>query len=366
MKRPLHCYVISAKRYCLYRDRQGEPENIAAVDTSEETAVDNSASPSKTSSPTGREHRPRPLPRSNLQRPKPPPTRREGTPPLGREAWQWILADARRQQPPFPAWPTATPLPASRSPAPTWRFVKGYNETRPSAGEDQAREGSATRSPRRPESARRPHPSPLETKPERWLNLDWYDRRTARYPIRVTTHDADGPRTTLPQHDARRRPNRTAPRHPSTATGAAPSPNHSTSRRTRPPQQPRPPPTPPHPLQPPPKPNSPVRKGTNSSNAPAAKSPTPPTTATPTARAAIWAPVFPRDPPRSPACPRLSGERASHAQPSTRSSTGLRLTATTPGLHGTRPRARARTTIVSAGSEPARAPIHLRPILRGT
>jgi hypothetical protein len=191
MKRPLRCYVISAKRYCLYRNRRGEPEIIAAVDTSEETAVDNERIALEDELADWSEHGLGLYLDPTSKDPERPQRDEKGRRVWVADAWQWILADARVQQPPFPAWANRYALTRFTISSPHLEgWFKGYNETRP--WPEKIRPGGfgliahpAGLSPRGGLPT-----APYETKPERWLNLHWYDRRTGN-PIRVTTHDAN-------------------------------------------------------------------------------------------------------------------------------------------------------------------------------
>jgi hypothetical protein len=191
MKRPLHCYVISAKRYCLYRGGQGEPEIIAAVDTSEETASDSERIALEDELADWSEHGLGLYLDPTSKDPDRPQRDEKGRRLWVAEAWQWILADARGQQPSFPAWADRHALTRFTISSPHLAgWFKGYNETRP--WPEKIRPGGfgliahpTGLSPRGGLPA-----APYETKPERWLNLDWYDRRTGD-PIRVTTYDAD-------------------------------------------------------------------------------------------------------------------------------------------------------------------------------
>ena len=194
----------------------GEPEIVAAVDTSEDTDHRQRAHRPRRRARRLVRTRARPLPRPDLQRPRPPPPRQEGRRLWVAEAWQWILADARGQQPSLPAWADRYALTRFTISSPHLEsWFKGYNHEPPPDGR-RSGPGASASSPTPPASsaARRPTRRPYETNPERWANLDWYDRRTGN-PIRVTTYDADDdPEQRRHSMHARRRPNPSTPRHP--------------------------------------------------------------------------------------------------------------------------------------------------------
>jgi hypothetical protein len=187
LTRPLSCYVISAKRYCLYRDHDGHPEILAALDTSDHAddgeriaLTDGLADWSEHGlglylDPTSRD---------------PDRPRRDDA---GRrlwvaEAWQWILATARDRKPEPPAWADRYALTRFTISSPTLEaWFKGYNESRRRS--ERIRPGSF---------GLLAHPTALtpnstlpaatyEPDPDRWPSLDWYDRRTGN-PTRITTH----------------------------------------------------------------------------------------------------------------------------------------------------------------------------------
>ena len=216
MNRALHCYVISAKRYCLYRDHEGQPEIVAAVDATKKRPETPSATPSTTSSRTGPNTD---SASTSTQPPRTPtdPTRRQGPPALGRPG---LAMDPRRRPrrptPHSPPGPTATRSPASPSPAPTSRTGSRATTTATRAT-NAIRPGSfgliahpTALSPR----GRTSRPPPTKPTPTHWprprLVRPPHRQPDPRHDIRPRRE----PRTPLTQHDARRRPDPTTPRHP--------------------------------------------------------------------------------------------------------------------------------------------------------
>ena len=190
MTTPLHCYVISAKRYCLYRDHEGQPEILAAVDANEETTRDTERSAFDDELADWSEHGLGLYLDPTSKDPDRPQRDDKGRRLWVAQAWQWILADARGEQPPLPEWSDRYALTRFTISSPRLEdWFKGYNNNRPRS--ERIRPGSfgliahpTALSPRGPLPA-----ATYETNPDRWSQLDWYDRRTGE-PIHVTTYEA--------------------------------------------------------------------------------------------------------------------------------------------------------------------------------
>ena len=184
---PLHCYAISAKRYCLYRTGpDGQPDLIAAVDndTDPEAPADSDDALADwsehglglyldpTATATDRDK----ILRDN-----------KGRRLWVRDAWQWILARALGATPRLPAWADRYALTRFSVSSPNvQRWFRGYDNTHPP--EDAIRPGSF---------GLLAHPTLLSTSadlpaatydpnPDNWPQLDWYDRRTGN-PTQITT-----------------------------------------------------------------------------------------------------------------------------------------------------------------------------------
>jgi hypothetical protein len=188
MTHPLWCYAISAKRYCLYRTSSGGyAELVAAVDSLDESDAESSDALEDLLADWSEHGLGLYLDPTSTDPDRP---QRDGH---GRrvwvaEAWQWILADAHRAAPPLPAWADRYALTRFTVSSPRLeRWFRGFNEGRPRA--DWIRPGSfgLLAHPSPPRTASTPLPAATyERDPERWPQLEWYDRRAGR-PIRVTT-----------------------------------------------------------------------------------------------------------------------------------------------------------------------------------
>jgi hypothetical protein len=182
LDRPLTCYSISAKRYLLYRGT----ELVAAVDDpdgSDELLAD-------VPDLTGwSEH--------GLGMYLAPEVDRRGRPlrdTSGRRtwlgtAWRWVIDDALNRFPKAPGWagfPALTRFTVSSPAIANW--FRGRD--RSLGWRDRMRPGSfgVLAHPIESEEAGRMPASAYEPRPERWPNLDWYDRHTG-HEIRVTTVD---------------------------------------------------------------------------------------------------------------------------------------------------------------------------------
>jgi len=186
MTRPLHCYVISAKRYCLFRlTDNGEPEIVAALDGSEESDTEQLGEVESVLEDWS-EHG------LGLYL---DPTSTDAERPLrdhkGRriwvsEAWRWILDDALGKASPSPAWAGTYALTRFTVSSPRIEgWFKGYNDSR--APEEAIRPGSFGLLAHPSALGMQPGPlpaAPYENKPDCWPELEWYDRRSGR-PVRV-------------------------------------------------------------------------------------------------------------------------------------------------------------------------------------
>jgi hypothetical protein len=186
MTRTLWCYVISAKRYCLYRlTESGDPEIVATVDGSEESDTEQLGEVEKVLEDWS-EHG------LGLYL---DPTSTDAERPLrddkGRriwvsEAWRWILDDALGKAPSLPAWAGTYALTRFTVSSPRIEgWFSGYSASRSS--EEAIRPGSfgliAHPITLGAQNGRLPA-APYENDPDRWPTLEWYDRRSGR-PLRV-------------------------------------------------------------------------------------------------------------------------------------------------------------------------------------
>jgi hypothetical protein len=185
LTKTLHCYAISAKRYCLYRiSRSGRPQIVAAIDHNNEPGDDTDTVEEAledwsehglglyldpTADHTGK-------------------TRRDNK---GRrlwvaEAWQWILDDAHNRHPRLPNWAASFALTQFTVSNPTIEnWFKGYNATQPES--DSIRPGSFGLMAHPIEIGQSSGPLPASTyerDPSRWPELGWYDRRTGQ-PLNI-------------------------------------------------------------------------------------------------------------------------------------------------------------------------------------
>jgi hypothetical protein len=188
MTSPLWCYVISAKRYCLYRlTESGDPEIVATVDGSEESDTEQLGEVENVLEDWS-EHG------LGLYL---DPTSTDAERPLrddkGRriwvsEGWRWILGGALGKAPPLPAWADTYALTRFTVSSPRIEgWFSGYNEAQPA--EEAIRPGSfgLIAHPITLGAQNGPLPAaPYESDPDQWPDLEWYDRRSGR-PVRVFT-----------------------------------------------------------------------------------------------------------------------------------------------------------------------------------
>jgi hypothetical protein len=191
MAEPLLCYAISAKRYVLYRERDGRPAEIVRVgDAPEEDAgAEETADASEESGGLldwsehglGMYLDPR--------NPDDPQRDDEERRTWMREAWEWVLA--RDPARPLPGWASRYALTRFTVSSPTIaKWFAGFDNSMPA--DDRIRPGcfgliahpefvlNESGEPSRLPTA------VYESNPDRWPSLDWYDRSSGR-PVRVTT-----------------------------------------------------------------------------------------------------------------------------------------------------------------------------------
>jgi len=189
LTRELCCYVISAKRYILYRVRGTDVDLVSVVDDEADT---DDGSPVDSDlvdwsehglglylDPTGD------VAKGGLRD-------GEGRRTWIREAWTWVLRRALGGEPEFPAWanlPAVTRFTISKPTVAAWFAGRDAGL----AWSHRMRPGSfgliAHPDPFLAAASGQPLPAaPFETDPHRWLDLPWYDRRTGK-PIRITTTD---------------------------------------------------------------------------------------------------------------------------------------------------------------------------------
>jgi hypothetical protein len=186
LNRPLHCYAISAKRYCLYRtSNDGTPEIVAASDrgdASDEERVTEGENLLEDWSEHGL---------GVYLDPTSPDASRPRRDKQGRrlwvgEAWQWILDDAHGRNPPLPHWASTYALTRFTVSSPTIEdWFDGYNTSQPR--ENKIRPGSfgLIAHPLSLGHDSKPLPfAPYESDPTKWPSLGWFDRRDGK-PIRV-------------------------------------------------------------------------------------------------------------------------------------------------------------------------------------
>lgn len=190
MAEPLLCYAISAKRYVLYRERNGRPAEIVRVgDAPEEDAgAEETADASEESGGllNWSEHGlgmyldPR--------NPDDPQRDDEERRTWMREAWEWVLA--RDPARPLPGWASRYALTRFTVSSPTIaKWFAGFDASVPHDGrirpgcfgliahpEFVLEPGEPTRLPT----------AVYESNPDRWPALDWYDRASGE-PVYVTT-----------------------------------------------------------------------------------------------------------------------------------------------------------------------------------
>jgi hypothetical protein len=192
MTRPLWCYAISAKRYCLYRPGNGgQAELLAAVDSPDQSETEASDA-LKDALADWSEHGLGLYLDPTSADPDRPQRDDKGRRLWVAAAWQWILADANRASPPLPTWADCYALTRFTVSSPRLeQWFAGYNESRPR--DDWIRPGSfglLAHPAELGERISRLPAAPYERDPERWPTLDWYDRRTGQQ-IRVTSISAE-------------------------------------------------------------------------------------------------------------------------------------------------------------------------------
>jgi hypothetical protein len=193
LTRPLHCYAISAKRYCLYRlNPGGDPEIVSARDQVDDPEGDHPIEAEETLEDWSEHGLGLYLDPTSTDADRP---RRDSK---GRrlwvaEAWQWILDDAHGRNPPLPPWAASYALTRFTVSGPAIEaWFKGYNAYQPRS--ERIRPGSfgLIAHPLTVGTPGALPAAPYETNPALWPDLDWYDRRTGN-PTRVITPAAAQP-----------------------------------------------------------------------------------------------------------------------------------------------------------------------------
>jgi hypothetical protein len=182
LDRPLWCYAISSKRYCLYRlGSEGEVEIVTAAEEEEETAAEELADWSEHGlgayvDPSGR----------------PPEQQRDG---VGRriwirETWEWIVGNALGRTVPQPAWAHRPALTRFTVSSPRLAGWFAGSEVRPGSFGLLAHADSAFYGQRSSEADGEPElplpAAPYEENPDFWLTLPWTDRGSGE-PVRIVT-----------------------------------------------------------------------------------------------------------------------------------------------------------------------------------
>ena len=185
----LYCYAISAKRYALYRHGPGNRPQILETRDTDDTPSDEGADEADPLAdwsehglglyldPTG----------DSVEKPA---RDDDGRRIWIRETWEWILANAHGQPRKQPAWATRyalTRFTVSNPGLANW--FAGYNRYKPR--EQQVRPGSfgLIAHPTAAFDTEAKPTTTYESKPERWGQLEWYDRATAK-PLTITTVQA--------------------------------------------------------------------------------------------------------------------------------------------------------------------------------
>ncbi|MGH2965985.1 MAG: hypothetical protein ACRDMH_11470 [Solirubrobacterales bacterium] len=205
LNRQLWCYVISAKRYALYRvGRGGRPEIVAAHDQ-EDVATDEPAADSDALTDWS-EHGLGMYLDPTSKDPDRPQRDKQGRRVWIRQIWERILAGLDRPDPALPEWAERYALSRFTVSSPEiGKWFKGFNRSRDRV--DQIRPGSfgliahpdaafyeasnASQRDGREKPRRKPRAlpaAPYEQDPEEWSDLAWYDRQRGR-PIGVITAD---------------------------------------------------------------------------------------------------------------------------------------------------------------------------------
>ena len=200
LERQLYCYAISAKRYALYRHTpDGKPDLLAVND--HEDAPDDEPTAEEDSLTDWSEHGLGMYLDPTIKIPGKAQRDKQKRHTWIRQAWDWVLAGVYRQPAAMPTWSQHYALSRFTVSSPDLAdWFKGYNAQRPR--EDQIRPGSfgliahpdpafynpnqAPGSPRKPPGL---PAAPYESRPERWPELQWYDRATSK-PITVLTAKA--------------------------------------------------------------------------------------------------------------------------------------------------------------------------------
>ena len=183
LQRQLWCYVISAKRYCLYNaNRSGQPTLLSVSDAGGVNAQDEETSSEEACVVKRSEHG-----LGHLLSPNDPDAQEHD---WIRQAWEWILATHHNPDAPPPAW---SELPAvSQTSISTPGGVNAFrdiNRGKPYADQIKPFNFLLTCYPDpiygKPDDTFR-LVAPYERDPARWIHLAWYDAHT-RKRYRITT-----------------------------------------------------------------------------------------------------------------------------------------------------------------------------------
>jgi hypothetical protein len=194
LTRPLHCYAISAKRYCLYQTGDDGTSAIVGASDHSDSSDDERGIVGEDLLEDWSEHG-----LGLYLDPTSPDTGRPRRDKQGRrlwvaEAWQWILDDAYARNPPLPHWATTYALTRFTVSSPSIEnWFEGYNTNQPP--ENKIRPGSfgLIAHPLSLGQDSKPLPfSPYESAPNRWPGLEWFDRRNGQ-PVRVIDDHSNGP-----------------------------------------------------------------------------------------------------------------------------------------------------------------------------
>ena len=200
LERQLYCYAISAKRYGLYRhNSNGEPDLLAVSD--HEDTPDDEPTADEDSLTDWSEHGLGMYLDPTIKAAGEPQRDQEGRRRWIRETWHWILTNRNGQATPMPTWARHYALSRFTVSSPALgNWFEGYNAHRPRekhirpgsfgliAHPDPAFYNPAEEPGQRPALSGLPA-APYERKPERWPELQWYDRGTGR-PLKVITAQA--------------------------------------------------------------------------------------------------------------------------------------------------------------------------------
>ncbi len=181
LDRPLWCYAISSKRYCLYRlGSEGRVEILSAEDLEDARDEEQLADWSEHGlgaymDPSGR---------------APEDQRDEkGRRIWIREAWEWIIGNAVGRQVRMPAWAERPALTRFTVSSPRLARWFQHAEVRPGSFGLLAHADSAFYGQDRGDFTEKAVPmpaAPYEQDPAKWTDLDWHDRHSGN-SVRIAT-----------------------------------------------------------------------------------------------------------------------------------------------------------------------------------